>query len=184
MKVIETKLPGVLILEPRVFEDERGCFLETWNAERYVEVGITGPFVQDNVSVSKKGVIRGLHYQDPNPQGKLVSVLYGAVYDVAVDLRPNSPTFRKWVGVELSAENGHQLWIPPGMAHGFQALHDGTVFSYKCTAYYSPTDEQTLHWGDPSIGAEWPIEEPILSEKDSSARPVHNCTNYPVYLRQ
>ncbi|HIF23762.1 MAG TPA: dTDP-4-dehydrorhamnose 3,5-epimerase [Gemmatimonadetes bacterium] len=169
MNVIETKLEGVLILEPRVFEDERGRFLETWNAERYAEAGIPGPFVQDNVSVSKRSVLRGLHFQNPNPQGKLVSVLNGAVYDVAVDLRVDSPTFMRWVGVELSAENGRQMWIPEGFAHGFQALADGTVFSYKCTAPYSPADERSIRWDDPAIEIKWPLDNICVSPKDEAS---------------
>lgn len=169
MRVRETKLEGVLIVEPRVFADERGCFLETWNAERYAALGIPGPFVQDNVSVSKRGVVRGLHYQNPNAQGKLVSVLHGAVYDVAVDLREGAPTFGEWVGVELSAGDGRQVWIPEGFAHGFQALCDGAVFSYKCTAPYSPADERGLRWDDPALGIEWPLDEPVVSPKDVAA---------------
>lgn len=169
MRVVETKLEGVLIVEPRVFEDERGSFVESWNAKRYAELGIEGEFVQDNVSVSKRGVIRGLHFQEPNPQGKLVSVLYGAVYDVAVDVRPDSPTFGQWVGVELSAEGGRQLWIPEGFAHGFQALQDGTVFSYKCTGYYAPRDEQSVRWDDPELGIRWPLADQIVSAKDAAA---------------
>lgn len=169
MKVIETKLDGVLILEPRVFADERGRFVETWNAERYAEAGISGPFVQDNVSVSKRSVLRGLHFQNPNPQGKLVSVLQGAVYDVAVDLRRGSPTFAEWISAELSAENGRQMWIPQGFAHGFQALGDGTVFGYKCTAPYSPADERSLRWDDPALGIAWPLDESLVSAKDAAA---------------
>ena len=157
------------MLEPRVFADERGRFVETWNAERYAEVGIPGPFVQDNVSVSKRGVLRGLHFQNPNVQGKLVSVLHGAVYDVAVDLRVGSPTFGEWVGVELSAEDGRQMWIPEGFAHGFQALEDGTVFSYKCTAAYSPADEHSLRWDDPALRITWPLSDPMVSAKDAAA---------------
>lgn len=169
MKVIETELEGVLILEPRVFEDDRGSFMESWNDSRYKEFGIEGPFVQDNVSVSNRGVIRGLHFQDPNPQGKLVSVLHGGVYDVAVDVRIGSPTFGKWIAVELTAENRRQLWIPEGFAHGFQALSDGTVFSYKCTSYYSAGHEHSVRWDDPDIGIEWPIAEALLSPKDAAA---------------
>jgi dTDP-4-dehydrorhamnose 3,5-epimerase len=169
MKVTETQLPGVLVLEPRVFEDERGRFVETWNDERYAALGVEGPFVQDNVSVSKRGVLRGLHFQNPNPQGKLVSVLHGAVYDVAVDLRRDSGTFGKWVGMELSAESGRQLWIPAGFAHGFQALADGTVFSYKCTGYYSPADERSLRWDDRALGVEWPLSEALISPRDAQA---------------
>jgi dTDP-4-dehydrorhamnose 3,5-epimerase len=170
VKVIETELEGVLILEPRVFSDERGHFIETWNAERYAAIGITGPFVQDNISVSKRGVLRGLHFQNPSAQGKLVSVVHGAVFDVAVDLRRESPTFGEWVGMELSAENGRQVWIPEGFAHGFQALADRTVFTYKCTAPYSPADEHSLRWDDPSVGIAWPITDVIISGKDQGAR--------------
>jgi dTDP-4-dehydrorhamnose 3,5-epimerase len=169
MRVLETGLEGVLIVEPRVFEDERGSFVENWHASRYAELGIEGPFVQDNVSVSKRGVIRGLHFQAPNPQGKLVAVLHGAVYDVAVDVRAGSRAFGRWVGVELSAANARQLWIPAGFAHGFQALQEGTVLSYKCTGYYSPADERSVHWQDPDIGITWPIAEPLLSPKDAAA---------------
>lgn len=167
MTIKETKLEGVL--EPRVFADARGRFVETWNAERYAGLGIPGPFVQDNVSVSKRGVLRGLHFQNPNAQGKLVSVLHGAVWDVAVDLRVDSPTFGEWVGVELSAENGRQMWIPEGFAHGFQALEDATVFGYKCTAAYSPADEHSLRWDDPALGIAWPLAEPRVSAKDGAA---------------
>lgn len=183
MRVIETKLDGVLILEPRVFEDERGRFLETWNAERYAEAGILGPFVQDNVSVSKRGVLRGLHFQNPNPQGKLVSVLQGAVYDVAVDLRTDSPTFKEWVGVELSAENGRQMWIPEGFAHGFQALADRSVFSYKCTAPYSPADEHVLRWDDPALGIEWPLDEPVMAQKDAEAPLIADLPSSALFER-
>jgi dTDP-4-dehydrorhamnose 3,5-epimerase len=169
VRVTKTKLDGVLVLEPRVFEDERGAFLEVWNAGRYAALGIDGPFVQDNVSVSNQGVLRGLHFQNPNPQGKLVSVLQGAVYDVAIDVRVESETFGEWVGVELSADNRRQMWIPEGFAHGFQALSDGTIFTYKCTRYYAPADERSLRWDDPALGIEWPLHELILSPKDAAA---------------
>jgi dTDP-4-dehydrorhamnose 3,5-epimerase len=169
MVVRETRLKGVLVLEPRVFKDTRGRFMETWNAERYASSGIHGPFVQDNVSVSRRGVLRGLHYQNPKPQGKLVTVLQGAVFDVAVDLRVDSPSFGEWAGAELSAEDGRQMWIPAGFAHGFQALCDDTVFSYKCTDYYSLADEHGLLWNDAAIGIEWPFPDPIVSAKDASA---------------
>jgi dTDP-4-dehydrorhamnose 3,5-epimerase len=169
MKVTKTKLDGVLILEPRVFDDERGRFLETWHAERYAALGIDGPFVQDNVSVSNRGVLRGLHFQKPNPQGKLVGVLHGAVYDVAVDLRHDSTTFGKWVGVELSARNGRQMWIPAGLAHGFQSLTDGSIVGYKCTDYYSPADDRSLRWDDSTLDIRWPVAEVVLSQKDAGA---------------
>lgn len=169
MKVTETRLPGVLLLEPRVFRDERGFFLETWNRERYAEVGINQPFVQDNLSSSQRNVLRGLHFQNPSSQAKLVTTVWGAVFDVAVDLREDSPTFGEWVGVELTAENMRQLYIPEGFAHGFVVLSETALFSYKCTALYSPVHERSLRWNDPDVGIEWPIDVPILSEKDGRA---------------
>jgi len=167
--VQETSLKGVLLIEPTVYRDERGAFHESWNARRYQEHGIPGAFVQDNVSVSRKGVLRGLHVQHPQPQGKLVSVLEGAVWDVAVDLRPGSPTYGQWTGVELTAENPRQLWIPVGFAHGFQVTSERAVFHYKCTAYYAPECEHSLRWDDPDLGIDWPITPPTLSEKDAAA---------------
>jgi dTDP-4-dehydrorhamnose 3,5-epimerase len=169
MDVIETSLPGVLLLEPRVFRDDRGHFLETWRADRYAAAGIRDSFVQDNVAVSSRGVLRGLHFQWPEPQGKLVMALEGAVFDVAVDIRRGSPAFGRWYGVELSAENGRQLWVPPGFAHGYLVLSERAVFAYKCTAYYRPEADRGVAWNDPEIGIEWPVEDPILSPKDSAA---------------
>jgi len=169
MNVIETAIDGILILEPRVFRDERGRFAETWHRERYREVGIRADFVQDNVSVSRHGVLRGLHFQDPHPQGKLVSVLEGAVFDVVVDLRLGSRTFGQWLGVELSAANLRQLWIPEGFAHGFVVTGESAIFSYKCTDYYAPGHERSLRWNDPEIGVDWPIADPVLSQKDAAA---------------
>ncbi|MBA4501533.1 dTDP-4-dehydrorhamnose 3,5-epimerase [Marinobacterium marinum] len=166
MNVIETRLPGVLIIEPTVFGDHRGFFKETFQLERYREAGITLPFVQDNHSRSQKGVLRGLHFQKTRPQGKLVSCSRGAVYDVAVDINPESPTCGQYVGVELTDENHRQLWVPPGYAHGFCVLSDIADFQYKCTDYYHPEDEGGLLWNDPDIGIEWPIDEPQLSAKD------------------
>lgn len=166
MKVTNTKLPGVFIIEPKVFGDHRGFFKETFQAERYKEAGLTLPFVQDNHSRSQKGVLRGLHLQKTRPQGKLVSCSSGTVYDVAVDVDPNSDTFGEFVGVELSAENHLQLWIPPGYAHGFCVLTDTADFQYKCTDLYFPDDEGGLIWNDPEVGIPWPIESPQLSEKD------------------
>jgi dTDP-4-dehydrorhamnose 3,5-epimerase len=166
MKVTETKLPGVLVIEPRVFGDDRGFFKETFQAERYKDAGLTLPFVQDNHSRSQKGVLRGLHLQKTRPQGKLVSCSSGTVYDVAVDVDPNSDTFGEFVGVELSAKNHLQLWIPPGYAHGFCVLTDTADFQYKCTDLYFPEDEGGLIWNDPEVGIPWPIESPQLSEKD------------------
>lgn len=170
MKVTETRLPGVLLVEPHVFRDERGFFLETWQRERYAAAGINGTFVQDNVSLSHRGVLRGLHYQvPPRAQAKLVTVLQGKVFDVAVDLRSGSQTFGEWVGVELSFENMRQLYIPEGFAHGFQALSEAAIFSYKCTDTYSPEHERSLRWNDPEMEILWPIRPPDLSEKDGSA---------------
>ena len=167
MNVIETKIPDVVIIEPRVFGDERGFFLETFQAERYAEeAGITLPFVQDNHSRSSRGVLRGLHFQKSKPQGKLVRVVSGEVFDVAVDIRPDSATYGQWAGVILSAENKRQFWVPPGLAHGFIVLSDTADFEYKCTDYYDPSDEGCLIWNDPQIGIEWPDINPLLSAKD------------------
>ena len=166
MKVIETALPGVLIIEPKVFGDHRGFFLETFQIERYREIGITLPFVQDNHSRSQRGGLRGLHFQRTRPQGKLVSVSRGSVYDVAVDIEPASTTYGKFVGVELNDDNHRQLWIPPGYAHGFCVLSDVADFQYKCTDLYFPEDEGGLIWNDPDVGIPWPIDAPQLSAKD------------------
>jgi dTDP-4-dehydrorhamnose 3,5-epimerase len=169
VNIIETALPGVLIIEPRVFGDSRGFFMETWNAGAFAAAGLDLAFVQDNHSRSQKGVLRGLHFQNPGPQGKLVRVTNGAVFDVAVDLRASSPTFGQWVGVELSAENKRMFWVPEGFAHGFLTLEDDTDFLYKCTAPYAPANEFTLAWNDPAVGIEWPVAglDPIISEKDA-----------------
>lgn len=170
MKITETALPGVLIIEPLVFGDARGFFMETWSGPVFADAGLDLAFVQDNHSRSQKGVLRGLHFQNPLPQGKLVRVTRGAVFDVAVDLRWSSPYFGKWVGVELSAENKRMLWVPEGFAHGFLTLEDDTDFLYKCTAPYEPTCEHTLAWDDPAVAIEWPVAglDPIISEKDAS----------------
>jgi dTDP-4-dehydrorhamnose 3,5-epimerase len=165
-------LPGLLIIEPQVFGDHRGFFLETWNLNRYRAQGIEAQFVQDNLSRSRHGTLRGLHYQKPNAQGKLVSVLDGEVFDVAVDIRQGSPTFKRWKGVNLSAENKRLLYLPPGFAHGFVVLSESALFHYKCTDYYSPKDEVTIRWDDPEIGIIWPIQTPNLSAKDSQAMPL------------
>lgn len=169
MKVIETRLPGVRIIEPKAFGDSRGFFVETFQVERYRELaGIELPFVQDNHSRSTRGVLRGLHAQNPHPQGKLVRVSTGSVFDVAVDINPHSPTFGQWVGVELSDTNHRQLWIPPGYAHGFQVLSDIADFEYKCTDYYHPEAEVGVIWNDPEVGIEWPLpDEARLSPKDT-----------------
>jgi len=166
MKVKETKLKGVLVLEPDVFSDDRGFFLETWNSGRYGNAGIRGPFVQDNISFSKGGVLRGLHFQYPQSQGKLIQVLSGEVVDIAVDIRKGSPTFGQWVSEELSDANHRQMYIPPGFAHGFCVVSDTAVFSYKCTDYYNPATENGIIWNDPDLNIDWPIKEPILSPKD------------------
>ncbi len=169
MKIIETKLPGCVVIEPAVFGDARGFFFETWNAERFGQHGLPTRFVQSNVSSSAKGVLRGLHYQWPRPQGKLVSVLVGEVFDVAVDIRRGSPTFGQWEGVMLSAENKRQFWIPEGFAHGFAVLSDTAVFSYLCTDVYVKEADAGVRWDDPAVGVEWPVDAPLLSEKDTAA---------------
>ena len=169
MNVLETALPGVVVVEPVFFGDERGFFMETWNRRRYEEFGVPTDFVQDNLSYSMGGVLRGLHFQNPHPQGKLVSVLQGEVFDVAVDIRTGSPTFGEWVGVTLSAENRRQLYVPEGFAHGFVVTSEAAHFSYKCTVYYNPRTEQSLIWDDPDLGIDWPVEAPVLSAKDGSA---------------
>lgn len=167
MEVEETGLPGVLLIKPKVFGDQRGFFLETYSAQRYQDAGVGLPFVQDNYSRSSKGVLRGLHYQLKHPQGKLVSVNRGEVFDVVVDIRQGSPHFGKWVGVILNEENHHQLYVPPDFAHGFVVLSDMVDFSYKCTDYYNPADEQGISWNDPTINIDWPVTTPTLSNKDS-----------------
>lgn len=174
MELIETSLSGVLIIQPRVFGDDRGFFLESWNAETFRAAGLDLEFVQDNHSRSAKGVLRGLHYQQPEPQGKLVRVTAGRAFDVAVDIRRSSPTFGQWTGVELSAANKRQFWIPPGFAHGFLSLEDGTDFLYKCTAFYRPAFDHSIRWDDPEIGIDWPLEgiTPLLSAKDLAAKPL------------
>lgn len=168
MKLIETAIPGPLIVEPEVFGDPRGFFMETWNEATFHDAGLDLSWVQDNHSRSQKGVLRGLHFQNPGPQGKLVRVTRGAVFDVAVDLRASSPSFGKWVGIELTADNKRMFWVPEGFAHGFLTLADDTDFLYKCTAPYAPQSEHTLAWDDPAVGIEWPSPgiDPIISEKD------------------
>ena len=169
MKIIETSLPGCLVIEPAVFGDERGVFFETWNADRFGEHGLPLTFVQSTVSTSVKGVLRGLHYQWPRPQGKLVSVLEGEVYDVAVDIRRGSPNFGRWEAVILSADNRRQLWIPEGFAHGFAVLSEHAVFSYLCTDVYVKEADAGVRWNDGDIGVDWPISDPLLSAKDEKA---------------
>ena len=176
MKVIETALPGLVIIEPKVFGDHRGFFLETFQVDPYREAGITLPFVQDNHSRSQRGVLRGLHFQKTRPQGKLVSVSRGAVYDVAVDIDPASATYGQFVGVELNDDNHRQLWIPPGYAHGFCVLSEVADFQYKCTDFYFPADEGGLLWNDPDVGIPWPITEPQLSAKDANNPRLRDLT--------
>ncbi|MEE4379654.1 MAG: dTDP-4-dehydrorhamnose 3,5-epimerase [Candidatus Competibacteraceae bacterium] len=167
MNVVATELPGVLILEPRVFGDHRGFFLETYHRARYRQAGVSETFMQDNHSRSRQGVLRGLHYQLVQPQGKLVAVTRGAVFDVAVDIRRGSPTFGRWAGVTLDDENHRQFYVPPGFAHGFCVLSDEADFVYKCTDYYHPESEHGIVWDDPAIGIEWPEMDFTLSEKDA-----------------
>ena len=170
MNVIKTKLKDCVIIEPKVFGDERGFFLETFQVDRYADLaGIGLPFVQDNHSRSSKGVLRGLHFQKTKPQGKLVRVVRGEVYDVAVDIRQGSPTYGQWEAVILSEENKTQFWVPPGFAHGFVVLSERADFEYKCTDYYDPSDEGSLLWNDPDLNIPWPLDNPKLSEKDANA---------------
>lgn len=181
MSFTPTPIDGVIVIEPKVFGDDRGFFMESWNAEVFRKAGMDLDFVQDNHSRSSRGVLRGLHYQQPGPQGKLVRVTAGAVFDVAVDLRRASPTFGEWFGVELSAANKKMLYVPEGMAHGFLCLEDGTDFLYKCTSDYAPANEHSLLWNDPAIGIEWPLDgiSPMLSAKDVAGRPLSEAPTFP-----
>lgn len=182
MNAIPTPLPGVLILEPRLFGDARGFFLESWNARAFAQAtGLDTHFVQDNHSRSRRGVLRGLHYQIRQPQGKLVRVVRGAVFDVAVDLRKSSPTFGRWFGVELTEDNHRQLWVPPGFGHGFLVLSESADVLYKATDYYAPEHERSLLWNDPAVGVDWPLDriEPLLSAKDAAGLPLAQCEVYP-----
>lgn len=166
MNRVETGIDGLVVIEPRVFKDDRGFFFETFSSRAFAQLGLPTQFVQDNFSRSKKNVLRGLHYQSPNAQGKLVRVTSGAVWDVAVDIRPNSPTYGKHFGLELSADNQKSFYVPEGFAHGFCTLTDFADFQYKCTAFYSPADEKGLLWNDPDLGIRWPVADPILNAKD------------------
>jgi dTDP-4-dehydrorhamnose 3,5-epimerase len=169
MRLTPKEIPDVILIEPDVFRDTRGFFLETWHERKYAEGGITGPFVQDNHSHSRRGSLRGLHAQRERPQGKLVRVVDGVVFDVAVDIRRGSPTFGKWVADRLSGENLRQLWIPPGFAHGFCVLSETVHLEYKCTDFYDAEDEIAIAWNDPEIGIDWPVSDPTLSAKDAVA---------------
>jgi len=181
MKVIATAIPEVLIVEPKVAGDARGFFIETFRADRYAAHGIVHPFVQDNLSRSARGVLRGLHLQNPKNQGKLATVLHGRVLDIAVDVRRGSPTFARHVAVELSADNRRQLWIPRGFAHGFAVLSETADFFYKCDDLYSPADEIVVRWDDPAIGIAWGVEAPQLSGRDAAAPRLADVPNLPVY---
>ena len=176
------RIPDLLVIDPVVYQDKRGFFLESWHEERLASAGLTARFVQDNHSRSTRGTLRGLHYQLDNPQGKLVRVVAGEVFDVAVDLRRSSPTFGRWDSVGLSAENHRQLWIPPGFAHGFYVVSDSADLLYKCTTYYQAGDDRSLRWDDPDLGIPWPLLDgcpPILSPKDASAPGLRDAPTYP-----
>ena len=182
MKVTPTALSDVLIIEPKVFGDARGFFLESWNQEKFAAAGLDLNFVQDNHSRSARGILRGLHYQMLRPQGKLVRVTQGEVFDVAVDMRQNSPQFGQWVGVHLSAENHRMLWVPPGFAHGFLVLSESADFLYKCTDFYLPEHERCIRWDDPDIGIHWPLaagQTPLLSAKDAAGLAFKHAETYP-----
>ena len=181
MNVSETSLPGLLVIEPDVFADARGFFMETFHAARFAQAGIAGDFVQDNHSRSVRGVLRGLHYQEPNAQGKLVRCSRGALYDVAVDIRVGSPHFGKWLGLEISEENKLMLWVPPGFAHGFCAVSDEADLIYKCTALYDAANDRSILWNDPDIGIQWPIDAPLLSGKDANAPRLKDAPVLPKY---
>ncbi|MFK7993453.1 MAG: dTDP-4-dehydrorhamnose 3,5-epimerase [Granulosicoccus sp.] len=181
MQIIDTSLADVKILEPKVFGDERGFFLESWNQKLFADNGLPSQFVQDNHSRSQQGVLRGLHYQIKNPQGKLVRVTQGEVFDVAVDMRKSSAQFGQWVGVLLSETNRRQLWVPPGFAHGFYVVSASADFQYKCTDYYAPEHERSLLWNDPAVGIEWPLKEgsaPVLAAKDAAGLELDQCDYY------
>lgn len=170
MEIVKTKIPGLLIIKPAVFEDTRGYFFESYNKQRFLKHGIDQNFVQDNESMSQKGVLRGLHFQKPPfEQGKLVRVMRGAVIDVAVDIRKSSPTYGQWDSVKLTQQNKWMYWLPPGMAHGFLAMEDNTIFFYKCTNVYNQESEGSISWNDPDLNINWPVNEPILTNKDKDA---------------
>ena len=178
MITIQSSLPDVLVFEPKVFKDTRGFFLETWSANRYQEAGIIKTFVQDNISFSKRGTLRGLHYQHPHGQGKLVQAISGQVYDLALDIRSDSPTFRQWFSIVLDANKHNQVYIPPGFAHGFLVLSETALFSYKCTDYYNPEDEYGIIWHDADIAIDWPlVGEPIVSDKDKQLPTLNNIVS-------
>ncbi|BCA54883.1 dTDP-4-dehydrorhamnose 3,5-epimerase [Nitrospira sp. KM1] len=184
MHITSLDIPGVLLIEPKVFRDSRGFFVETYHELRYREAGLSERFVQDNVSKSIRRTLRGLHFQDPHAQGKLVMVLEGSVYDVVVDIRKGSPTFGTWYGVELSSENMRQVYVPPGCAHGFCVTSDTATFLYKCTDYYAPKDERGIIWSDPALAIAWPVSDPLLSAKDQTYRSLAEMSaELPSYLQ-
>lgn len=182
MEFVRTDIPEVILIRPKVFGDARGYFLETWQQSRFAEAGIEAEFVQDNHSHSARGVLRGLHYQIRQPQGKLVRVVTGSVFDVAVDVRRSSPTFGRWVGYELSDQNHHMLWVPPGFAHGYLVLSESADFLYRCTDFYAPASERAIRWDDPELGVRWPLPggaAPVLSAKDSAAQRFRDAEYFP-----
>ncbi|MFH1262114.1 MAG: dTDP-4-dehydrorhamnose 3,5-epimerase [Pseudomonadota bacterium] len=179
MRIVPTAIPEVLAIEPAIYRDERGYFLQTWHRNEYGSAGIPTEFVQDSVSRSVRGVLRGLHFQNPNAQGKIVTATAGAVFDVVVDVRRGSPTFGKWVEKELSSDNRVQLWIPPGFAHGFCVLSESADLSYKFTAHYDPAGERCIRWDDPELGIAWPVADPIVSPKDRESPRLRDCQHLP-----
>lgn len=182
MKFETTRLPGIIKIVPTIHKDSRGFFLENWQSSTFAKGGIDAEFVQENLSHSTKGTLRGLHYQIRQPQGRLVRVIHGSVFDVTVDLRQSSPHFGQWLGEVLSAENNHQLWVPPGFGHGFLVLSDTAGFQYNCTDYYAPEWDRSIRWDDPNIGIDWPLEDqqlPNLSDKDTAAPFLHDAELYP-----
>jgi dTDP-4-dehydrorhamnose 3,5-epimerase len=181
MKILQTEIPGVLVFEPKVFGDERGFFIETFQVPRYAAHGLDRPFLQDNLSRSRRGILRGLHLQNPRNQGKLVTVLRGRVLDVAVDVRVGSPTFGRHVAVELGDDTFRQLWVPRGFAHGFVVLSEVADFFYRCDELYSPADEIVVRWNDPALKIDWPIQAPILSERDANAQSLGDIERLPKY---
>lgn len=172
MTITEASLPGIRLIEPDVYADDRGYFLETWNEGRYREAGLDVTFVQDNVSRSRRGVLRGLHFQNPHPQAKLITVLDGEVFDVVVDVRRGSDTFGQWTGIRLTGASGRQVFVPEGFAHGFVATSETALFHYKCTERYHPESEVSIRWNDPALDIDWPVDDPVLSEKDRTAPPL------------
>jgi dTDP-4-dehydrorhamnose 3,5-epimerase len=183
VRFVPTALPEVVLVEPDVHRDGRGFFLETYHAQKYREAGLDAVFVQDNHSRSSRGTLRGLHAQLRRPQGKLVRAVEGEMFDVAVDIRPRSPTFGRWVGARLTGDNFHQLWIPPGFAHGFCVLSESADFHYKCTDFYVPTSERGIAWNDPDLGIPWPVTAPLLSARDAAAPRLKDAPVLPVFAR-